>query len=294
MCVTTNETNENEPKQILRQREGVELSPVDKYLREFESSTEEITVLLEDYKKMCRMNKDVAFPSIWFMAYIDNETGEVRQEQGILNWVIPNFAKDYLYEFEDYDICRVLVRKCRPDVMNWAGNPYKNRFHLVQLLESNMNEPRLEAIREQYLKPVFIDDEAGTFSLDRKYGVFEGKIDWLGASIEVSMYKDSDGDTARAALNTLHLLYADVESWNRKLRSYAAEKLTELANDWRQGDTPEITKEKFASRIALTRICIYESGNFEMGYEDNDMFYGHWVIVYGDGNGQLDRATIED
>lgn len=286
--------NRNKQKQLQREREEGQLSPADKYLREFESCTEEMTVLLEDFAKTCIVNKDVAFPSIRFMAYIDNETGEVRQEQGLLTWVIPHFSKNYIYKFKDYDICRVLVRKCRPDVVNPAGNPYKNRFHLVRLLKSNMSDPRLEAIREQYLKPVFIKDEAGAFSLDRKYEIFRGKVDWLGTSIEVSLYKDADGDTAVAALSTLHLLLADAEDWDRTLRSYAAEELTELANDWRQGDTPEITKEKFANRIALAMIRISKSGGFEIDYEDDDMFYGHLVTVYGDGNGQLDRATIED
>ena len=277
----------------LTKSEETPLDPGEKYLRDFKTTEEELTVLLKDVSKVCRGDGDFRFPSISFIAYIDNETGEVIQDRGMLCWVIPNFSGDYIHEFEDYGICRVLVRRCRPDAVNYAGHPYKNRYHLVKILEKEVAEPRLETSRREYLKPVVIEDEAGTFNLDRRYNFFEGQIDWLGSSQKICLDKDPDGDTAENAFRTLRLFLSDVEKWDRSLRDYAARQLTDLANDWRQEDVPQITEQEFARRIGTPSIHINERGGFEAEYEDDDMFYGHWIVVYGDENGELKRANIE-
>lgn len=288
MCSIFGEVSKSRTKS-----EEEKIDPVNKYLREFEASVEEITVLLKDASKIGLQNGDILFPGIHFIAYIDNKSGEVVQEKGTLDWVIPNFSGDYIFPFEDYDICRVLVRKCRPDVLNPGGKPYKNRYHVVELLRKNVAEPRLEAIRKKYLTPVSIEDSAGTFRLDRKYNWFEGQIDWQGSPRKILLDKDSNSDTADRALQTLHLFLEDVEKWDQNLRDYAARQLTELANDWRQENIPMITQKAFAKRIGLPEFWIHKDGSFEVEYEDDNMFYGHWVVVYGDANGELKEATIE-
>ena len=275
-------------------RSGAELNPAEKYLQEFETTEEEMTVLLKDFSKGGMVKGDFLFPIIWFIAYIDNKSGEVVQEKGTLCWVVPYPSKNYIHEFKDYEICRVLVRKNRPDVLNLAGKPYDHRrYHIVKIIKRNMAEPRLEAIREKYLTPVSIEDRAGTFCLNRKYEWFEGPIDWLGTPMEIILDKDSDSDTAEKALQTLHLFLDDAEKWDKILRDYAAQQLTELANDWRQEDDPEITEEEFSKRIGAPKFHIDDKGDFEAEYEDDDMFYGHWVVVYGDKDGTLEEAKIE-
>lgn len=38
---------------------------------------------------------------------------------------------------------------------------------------------------------------------------------------------------------------------------------------------------------------INDEGGFEAEYGDDDMFGGHWVVVYGDQDGTLKEARIE-
>ena len=288
MCAMFGNRNKTENKA------GTELNPAEKFLQEFDTTEEEITVLLKDFSKGGMVKGDFLFPIIWFIAYIDNKSGEVVQEKGTLCWVIPHSSKNYIHKFKDYDICRVLVRKSRPDVMNLAGKPYNHhRYHIVRIIKRNVAEPRLEAIRKKYLTPVSIEDRAGTFCLNRKYEWFEGPIDWLGTPLEITLDKDSDSDAAEKALSTLHLFLDDAEKWDKILRDYAARQLTALANDWQQEDTPEITEEEFSKRIGAPTFHIDNEGGFEATYEDDDMFYGHWVVVYGDKDGTLKDATIE-
>lgn len=268
-------------------------NPAEEFLQEFEEAEEELTILLKNFTKGGLMRGDYTFPVVSFMAYIDNESGEVVQEEGTLHWVVKNSAKDYIHDFEDYGIYRVLVRKCKPDVTNFLGKPYKNRYHIVKIIRKKLKEPRLEAIREEYLNPLSIEDKTGTFCLDRKYDWFEGKIDWLGAFRKVLLDKDENSDTAEKALQTLHRFLEDVEKWDKDLRIFAAAQLTELANDWQDGETPEITEEEFARRIGTPDFHIKNDGSFEAEYEDDDMFYGHWIVVYGNADGELKDANIE-
>lgn len=287
MCALFAKKNRKETK-----TEGA-LNPAEEFLQEFETSEEELTVLLKAFSKGGGVKGDYIFPVAAFMAYIDNKSGEIIQEEGTLHWVIPRSANDYVHDFKDYGIYRVLVRKCKPDMTNFLGKPYKNRYHIVKIIRKNLKEPRLEAIREEYLKPVSIEDKAGTFCLDRKYNWFEGKIDWLGSSQRVLLDKDESSDTAEKALKTLHRFLEDVEKWDKTLRTFAAAQLTELANDWQDGETPEITEEEFAERIGAPDFHISNDGDFEAEYNDDDMFYGHWVVVYGSADGGLKEANIE-
>lgn len=148
--------------------------------------------------------------------------------------------------------------------------------------------------KEKVSDPVFVKDEAGTFQLDRKYNWFEGQVRWMGTMEEVTLDKDEDGDTAYAALRTLHMLTADSENWDKRLREYAARELTELANEWQEEEEfSAIKEEEFAERIGCPTFHIDNRGDFEAGYDDDDMFYGHWIVVRGTTDGELTEANIE-
>ena len=82
-------------------------------------------------------------------------------------------------------------------------------------------------------------------------------------------------------------LIADQETWDKDLRDFAAKKLTSLANEWLADDdqaerNPEkdpITEDEFGSRIILTEFSVSPGGRFTAWYEDDDMFWGHVVLV---------------
>lgn len=143
-------------------------------------------------------------------------------------------------------------------------------------------------------KDISIKDSLGEFKLDRRYDWFEGQINWMGNMEDVSLKKDEDADTAEAALRTLHMLMSDVAEWDSKLRKYAAEELTELANDWRENvEDGDIRKEEFMERIGCPSFSIDNKGDFEVVYNDDDMFAGHWIVVYGTADGELTDSDIE-
>lgn len=268
--------------------------PVVEFLQDYETEEQELTILLKEFTKGGMVRGDFIFPVVSFLAYIDRETGKAVQDRGTLCWVTRRSFGHNKHNFKDYGIYTVLVRKLRPDILNPLGKPFKNRFHLIKILQKNVKEPQLEAIRNEYLRPVSIQDEAGIFHLNRQYDWFEGEINWQGNTERVLLDTDENQDTANFALKTLHLLLSDPEKWDRMLRKYAADKLTGLANDWQSDEaTPEITKKDFEDRIGNPAFHFDHYGCFEAEYNDDDMFFGHWIVVHGNSDGEITDANIE-
>lgn len=281
-------------KEFSKEGRGDAADPAEQFFEEYETEEQELTVLIKEFTKGGAVRGDYLFPVVSFLAYIDRESGKVVHEKGALCWVIHRSSGDYIHKFKDYEIYNVLVRKMKPGILNPVGQPFKNRYYVVKVLKRKVKEPQLERVRTEYLKPISIKDSLGEFKLDRKYDRFEGQIDWMGSMEDVSLKKDEDADTANLALKTLHMLTSETAKWDGRLREYAAGELTELANDWREDeDISDITREEFAERIGSPSFFIDNRGDFEAVYGDDDMFAGHWIVVYGTADGRLTDTGIE-
>ena len=125
----------------------------------------------------------------------------------------------------------------------------------------------------------------GELTLDKDYDTFEGEVSWCGEQISLSLEVDSSSeDTWTAAVAAMKQMVADQDAWDRDMRTFAARELTELACEWRESadeEVPEITEESFAQRLDLTSIAMDPDGSFSAYFDDDDMFFGHCVVVYG-------------
>ncbi len=74
------------------------------------------------------------------------------------------------------------------------------------------------------------------------------------------------------------------EKWDREMRDFAAKKLTALACEWRESAdelAPEISEESFAGKIELRTVTMTAGGSFSAYFDDDDMFFGHFIAVGG-------------
>ena len=46
-------------------------------------------------------------------------------------------------------------------------------------------------------------------------------------------------------------------------------------------------------RIEISELSISADGDMEITYLDDDMFGGHWIVVYANISGELKDANIE-
>lgn len=225
-----------------------------------------------------------------YLAYVDCETGALCADEGRLVYPVSDeeyAAGNVLGRFGDEEIYRVAARKKIPhEVPEGVAASAQNRLLVVEVLEENPPCPALDEVLAEYRRPVVLEDEElGELTLDKDYDTFEGEILWRGEQICLSLEVDAaDEDAWTAAVQAMRQMVADQDVWDRDMRTFAARELTELACEWRESadeDVPGITEESFAQRLDLTSIAMDPDGSFSAYFDDDDMFFGHCVVVYG-------------
>ena len=264
--------------------------------KDFETEEYEMLILVQSSCKGAANIKDMLKPFVDFFASIDLRTGQFSHEKGRLEWLIKNDnnRQGWGYDFEQLGIYRITVRKCIPQ----DQTPYmNNRYMLINMLEENASNKKLEALKAYYAKPVSIENELGSFALDREFSWFEGIVNWNGVEANVYLETDEeDGDTAKQAMKVLKRVVDNIVENDARYREYAAEELTELANDWMEAsdeiDTEEITKEIFMKRMEMSEIMVSSNGSLSLFYNDDDMFWGHVIEIDVDSSGEIINAHI--
>ena len=257
--------------------------------RTFEDEAKEILVLLAGGSGAGKRNGfwDV---SHYFIAYVDCQTGALHTGDGRIVYPVSDEEHDaggLLDRFRREAVYRLKARKKIPHkVPEGVTASSQNEFLIVEVLEEDAPCPALEEVLAEYRRPVVLnDEELGELSLDKDLDMFEGGISWRGEDIDISLEVDSSSeDTWTAAVAAMKQMMTDRDRWDRDMRAFAARELTELACDWREStdeDVPEITEESFAQRIELTSIAMEPDGSFSAYFDDDDMFFGHCVVVYG-------------
>ena len=241
-------------------------------------------------------------PSVDFVASIDCKTGKLIKSEGRLTWLIKDekSRNGYGYDFEKYGIYKVLVRKSIPIKLDkYQSEIWNNRFMLVKLLEKDVLNKDLQELKEYYLKPVILENDMGTFTLNRYFSWFEcNNVDWNDADILIYLEVDENCDeTANSAMATLLKYAKDKQGFDQKNREFAAKELLDLANDWLEDNEDEdkpdkITKEMFIDNIKMSELCISPDGSITLFYDDGDMFWGHTIQIIIDENGNYDSADI--
>lgn len=269
----------------------------------------EITVLTGSHAGGAgRAGKEILWTaSAELLGYVD-ENGAVILDSGRLQWLATDEQRDdWVHDLKSHTQYVVRVRRRLPaDPADYAGLPkmplpdFSHVFALDEVIERDVHIPALDERLAQYLQPVTVQADAGTFELDRSLGLFSATIDWCGHEVSAQLSVDDDAqegaETCRAALAYLERYLADAESTDARWRHYAATKLLELANDWQAdsdaSDAAPITEETFIERISLDELSVSTDGSVTQYYDDGDLFWGHVILIDVEPDGSLTDAYI--
>ena len=257
--------------------------------RTFEEEAREVLVLLAGGSGAGKRSGfwDV---SHYFIAYVDCQTGALHTGDGRIVYPVSDEEHDaggILDRFRREAVYRLKARKKIPsEVPEGVTASSQNQFLVVEVLEEDASCPALEEVLAEYRRPVVVVDEVlGELTLDKDLDMFEGEALWRGEQICVSLEVDTaNEDTWADARRAMKEMLAEQDRWDRDMRTFAARELTELACEWRESadeEVPEITEESFARRIELRNIAMDADGSFSAYFDDDDMFFGHCVTVYG-------------
>lgn len=257
--------------------------------RTFEDEAREILVLLAGGGGAGNRNGfwDV---SHYFIAYVDCQTATLHTGDGRIVYPVSDEEHDaggILDRFRREAVYRLKARKKIPhEIPEGVTASSQNEFLIVKVLEENSSCPALDEVLAEYRRPVVVaDEELGELTLDKDYDTFEGEILWRGEQICLSLEVDAaNEDSWTAARRAMKAMSAEQGRWDRDMRAFAARELTQLACEWRESadeEVPEITEGSFARRIELRSIVMDAEGSFSAYFDDDDMFFGHCVVVYG-------------
>ncbi|WP_149540199.1 DUF2262 domain-containing protein [Escherichia albertii] len=261
-------------------------------MQQYQSNDEEILVLFSDTGGGAGRIKGAHLWTVSanFIAYKNLATGEISTEDGRIEWLLSDediklHGSTYPFHFKKGGIYRLRVRSLIDKTVAEDKSPaFYNRFFVLDIIEENTLCDALSDILAEYRKPVLLQDELlGQFTLDKDYSHFSGKITWLNNNVFVHLNIDKANKSSwQAALGHLRYLYDHQQEKDSEFRQFAAEELTELANDWLDDeDADEITENSFAERMTLCELVIEADGDFTVYYSDDDMFYGHSIDVSG-------------
>jgi len=262
----------------------------------FDKKEQEILVLRHEGDVTSKRNGfwEVA---ICCLAFISLETGELHKEK--CRFVFSASEKEYdnhfIPEFDDEAIYHLKVRKKLPEELPEIMIKRLD-FLLVDVIEKDVKSPELEEILTEYKKPVIIgDDILGEPVYDRKIKSFEGHILWIDKNIDIYLDIDKDNKSGiTKARKAMKELYLSAEKWDANMRTFAAEKLIDLARDWCESEEEalKITEESFAKKIDIETISMTSGGSFTTYFNDDNIFAGHCIIVGGSLKKGITSASI--
>ncbi len=264
----------------------------------FAPESKEVLVLTQESGGCGRSGKDTLWQmNLPLLGVIDLESCQLSTDTCYLCWQLTDAecqTKERIFDLHVLSIYRLRVQESLPT----EHLPQGASLLVIEVLERSCQDARLEELLAAYRIPVVLEAPGcSPLTLNKSLDLFYGEGQWAGRDCSIHLEADArKAQTADNALHTLQILLADSVSWDQKACQFAANELVENANDWQDDEdeyAPEITADEFASRISISEISVSaENGAFELYYDDDDLFWGHVIIVSGNLTDGFSDATI--
>ncbi len=164
---------------------------------------------------------------------------------------------------------------------------------LRRIVNPKTRDVELEQLATQLQKPIVLHDATlGRLEYDRSHGSYEGRADWCGQIVEVSL-SCANPEFSTAVLEAATQLFFDQAEWHRRVQEYAVERLLPLKNDsWLGENDEELSADEFVSRMSLKAISLDETGDITFWHDDGELFWGHAIQISGSLSEGLTDADI--
>ena len=198
--------------------------------------------------------------------------------------------------FEPYKIHNIKCQK-RPfmELEPYMSEVANNCYHLLEYLDDQSSDSRLETLIETYQKPVIIQDDIGEFTLNRAYSWFEGFITYEGGKIHAIFAASADESLPPSSFDDLKKFMGNFQVQDTRIKDYIVKELWETAQDWIDSDENdvELTEEYFTNSLSLSELSINEDGEMTLYYDDSEeIFAGHAIEVVIDKEEEILRADL--
>lgn len=144
-------------------------------------------------------------------------------------------------------------------------------------------------------QPILLHDaELGVFRYERSIRWYRQSRQLSGAEVTIYLHMDHPDTDPQLTLAAARKFLADAEAWRERMGDFAVEELFDDACVW-TADADEavpLTRETFAARLTLTSVGFCEDGTFDAFFDNDDIFWGHSIEVWGSLAAGVEYANI--
>lgn len=201
-------------------------------------------------------------------AWMDTFDNVVHNQPAVLETLADDRLLGYLIQRLPRNF--IIKAKVRPALEGDA-------FQLVDMPEAGF-DPELKAILDEQVKPVTLDGgELGAFTLNRSVNQFQAEIKWLEETVLLAFDR---GQEEQGALDAAASLLTEAESWDERVRTFAAGRVLEQVNDLSAEDEEgqPLTADELAEQLELELVQVEGSDGVTL-WLGSDLLYGRSIRV---------------
>jgi len=156
---------------------------------------------------------------------------------------------------------------------------------LSKLFGSKKPERELKVIHDKYCDFTDADDVSE----------YKGTVKWLNYDCDIVLDVDeypSENPTIEKALAVFHMLYENMEEWDRKVKECAAAEfmdengMVEIWGDGKEDNVPPMPKEDFINELDVFEMHIKENGELTFRIPADELFTDHELVIETDISGE--------
>lgn len=211
-----------------------------------------------------------------------NENNEPVQKDIRLTYYLNNKKPLKFLDVDKLSVYSVVCKKIKD----------KDFYYLLKI--KRIKDKRFDEIIQEQLKPIIKVIEGISFTFNRIFSTYEGHMILENKKLSVGLEPDRNSNDATHSISTLKKIKSNFKNFYQTVLKNCSKDIVKWANDWKsEDDNHKITAAEIEKRIDKNNIVMEINGSsFTIYFEDDNLFFGHTIVYYGNIDENKFRVDI--